>query len=124
MLPYKRSKRIGDLLREEVADIVMRRVKDPRLGFLTVTSVEVTDDLKIARVYVSVLNKDETRLSLDILTSAKGFIRSELRRRVRMKVIPELEFHEDESIEYGARIDELLERIKREDEGEGSRGTG
>ncbi len=124
MLPYKRSKRIGDLLREEVADIVMRRVKDPRLGFLTVTSVEVTDDLKIARVYVSVLNKDETRLTLDILTSAKGFIRSELRRRVRMKVIPELEFHEDESIEYGARIDELLERIKREDEGEGSRGTG
>ncbi|HEB76092.1 MAG TPA: 30S ribosome-binding factor RbfA [Nitrospirae bacterium] len=124
MLPYKRSKRIGDLLREEIADIVMRRVKDPRLGFLTVTSVEVTDDLKIARVYVSVLNKDETRLTLDILTSAKGFIRSELRRRVRMKVIPELEFHEDESIEYGARIDELLERIKREDEGEGSRGTG
>ncbi len=124
MLPYKRSKRIGDLLREEIADIVMRRVKDPRLGFLTVTSTEVTDDLKIARVYVSVLNKDETRLTLDILTSAKGFIRSELRRRVRMKVIPELEFHEDESIEYGARIDELLERIKREDEGEGSRGTG
>ncbi len=49
MLPYKRSKRIGDLMREEIADIVMRRVKDPRLGFLTITSVEVTEDLKIAR---------------------------------------------------------------------------
>jgi len=117
MLPYKRSKRIGDLLREEVADIVMRRVKDPRLGFLTVTSVEVTDDLKIARVYVSVLRKSETEGTLKILNSARGFIRSELRKRVRMKVLPALEFHEDESIEYGARIDGLLRKIKEEGDG-------
>ncbi|NOZ25207.1 MAG: 30S ribosome-binding factor RbfA [Nitrospirae bacterium] len=120
MLPYKRSKRVGDLLREEIADIVMRRVKDPRLGFLTVTSVEVTDDLKIARVYVSVLKKADTESTLSILSSARGFIRSELRKRVRMKVLPALEFRVDESIEYGARIDELLNRIRREEEGEGS----
>jgi ribosome-binding factor A len=120
MLPYKRSKRIGDLMREEIADIVMRRVKDPRLGFLTITSVEVTEDLKIARVYVSVLQKSETKSTLKILNSAKGFIRSELRKRVRMKVLPTLEFYEDESIEYGAKIDELLRRIKKEGESEGS----
>jgi len=99
---------------------VMRRVKDPRLGFLTITSVDVTEDLKIARVYVSVLQKSETKSTLKILNSAKGFIRSELRKRVRMKVLPTLEFYEDESIEYGAKIDELLRKIKKEGESEGS----
>ena len=99
-------------MREEIADIVMRRVKDPRLGFVTITAVEVTDDLKIAKVYVSVLQKTETKNTLNILNSAKGFIRSELRKRVRMRTVPTLEFCEDESVEYGARIDELLRKIK------------
>ncbi len=120
MLPYKRSKRVGDLLREEIAEIVMRRVKDPRLGFLTITAVDVTEDLKIARVYVSVLEKSETSNVLDILGSASGFIRSELRKRVRLKTMPVLEFYEDSSIEYGARIDELLRKVKREEEDEGA----
>ncbi len=114
VLPYKRSKRVGDLLREEIAEIVMRRVKDPRVGFLTVTSVEVTDDLRLARVYVSVLRKAETADTLRILNSAKGFIRAELGKRVRMKTLPVLEFHVDESIDYGERIERLLREIKEE----------
>ncbi len=116
MLPYKRSERVGDLLREEIADIIMRRVKDPRIGFVTVTSVRVTDDLRIARVYISVLKKEERQQTLAALTSARGFIRSELGKRVRMKILPRLEFFEDESIEYGARIDALLKRIKDEED--------
>lgn len=113
MLPYKRSQRVSDLLREEIAEIIMRRLKDPRLGFVTVTGVDITDDLKIARVFISVLKEDEKETTLDILNSAKSFIRSEVAKRVRMKTIPTFEFRIDESVEYGARIDKLLKEIKK-----------
>ncbi len=113
MLPYKRSQRVSDLLREEIAEIIMRRLKDPRLGFVTVTGVDITEDLKIARVFVSVLKAEDRELTLEILNSAKSFVRSEVAKRVRMKVIPTIEFRIDESIEYGARIDKLLKEIKK-----------
>ncbi|RMG73656.1 MAG: 30S ribosome-binding factor RbfA [Nitrospirae bacterium] len=114
MHPYKRSKRVGDLLREEIADIVLNRVKDPRVGFVTVTSVKVSDDLSIARVYISVLKKEKTEETLMVLNSASGFIRAEVGKRVRIKKLPRLEFLEDESIEYGERIDSILRKIKEE----------
>lgn len=112
MLPYKRAQRVSDLLREEIAEIVMKKVKDPRLGFLTITGVTITDDLKIAKVYVSILKGEERETTLDVLNSAKGFIRGEIAKRVRMKTIPSLEFRIDESIEYGDRIDRLLKDIR------------
>ncbi|MBI5187566.1 MAG: 30S ribosome-binding factor RbfA [Nitrospirae bacterium] len=112
MLPYKRSQRVGDLLREEIADIIIYRLKDPRIGFVTVTGVDVTDDLKIARVYVSILKDEEKETTLEILNSAKSFIRSELSKKVRMKFIPSIEFRLDTSIEYGSRIEKLLKEIK------------
>ena len=112
MLPYKRAQRVSDLLREEIAEIVMKKVKDPRLGFLTITGVTITDDLKIAKVYVSILKGEERETTLDILNSAKGFIRGEIAKRVRMKTIPSLEFRIDESIEHGDRIDRLLKDIR------------
>lgn len=112
MLPYKRSQRVSDLLREEIAEIIMRRLKDPRLGFVTVTGVDITEDLKIAKVFVSVLKQEDRELTLEILNSARSFVRSEVAKRVRMKVIPSIEFRIDESIEYGARIDRLLKEIK------------
>lgn len=112
MLSYKRSQRVSDLLREEIAEIIMRRLKDPRLGFVTVTGVDITEDLKIAKVFVSVLKQEDRELTLEILNSARSFVRSEVAKRVRMKVIPSIEFKIDESIEYGARIDRLLKEIK------------
>ncbi|HXX57841.1 MAG TPA: 30S ribosome-binding factor RbfA [Thermodesulfovibrionales bacterium] len=112
MLPYKRSQRVSDLLREEIADIIMRKVKDPRLGFVTVTGVDITDDLKIAKVFVSILNEEEKETTMTILNAAKSYIRSEVAKRVRMKFIPSLEFRIDESIERGDRIDRLLKEIK------------
>ena len=112
MIPYKRAQRVSDLLREEIAEIVMKKVKDPRLGFLTITGVDITDDLKIAKVYVSILKGEERETTLDILNSAKGFIRGEIAKRVRMKTIPSLEFRIDESIEHGDRIDRLLKSIR------------
>ena len=116
MLPYKRSQRVSDLLREEIADIVIYRLKDPRIGFITITGVDVTDDIKIARVYVSVLKDEDKKNTLDILNSAKSFIRSELSKRLRMKSIPGIEFRLDTSIEYGDRIDKLLKKIEEESE--------
>ncbi|MGB9715515.1 MAG: 30S ribosome-binding factor RbfA [Thermodesulfovibrionales bacterium] len=117
MLPYKRSQRVSDLLRKEIADIIMNKLKDPRIGFTTVTGVDVTDDIKMARVFVSILKEEERNTSLEILNSAKKFVRSELSRRLRMKFIPTIEFRLDTSIEYGDRIERLLkEAIK----GEGS----
>lgn len=112
MHPYKRSDRLKILLREEVADIIMRRVKDPRIGFVTVTDVEMSDDLKMARVFISVLNEADREVTIEILNAAKGLIRSEVSKRVRVKFIPTIEFMLDKSIDHGDRVDRLLREIK------------
>lgn len=103
-------------MREEVADIAFHKLKDPRLGFLTVTGVDMTDDLKMAVVYISVLKEEEKKTTLEILNSAKSFIRSELSKRLRLKFIPSIEFKLDPSVEYGSKIDKLLDEIKKRDE--------
>jgi ribosome-binding factor A len=116
MLPYKRSQRVSDLLREQTADIITYKLKDPRIGFITVTGADVTDDLKIAFIYVSVFREEEKKTTLDILNAAKSFIRSELSKRLRMKTIPSIEFRIDTSIEYGNRIEQLLSEIRGKNE--------
>ena len=116
MLPYKRSQRVSDLLREEISDIIIYKIKDPRIGFVTVTGVDLTDDLKIGKVYVSVLKEEERALTLEILNDAKSFIRSLLGKRLRMKFIPTIEFRLDTSIEYGNKIDKLLKQIEEDRE--------
>jgi ribosome-binding factor A len=117
MLPYKRSERVSDLIREEVADIIMYRLKDPRIGFVTVTGVDLSADLKLAKVYVSILKEEERDLTLGILNSSKNFVRSLLTKRLKMKFIPAIEFRIDTSIEYGFKIDKLLKEIKEDDAG-------
>ncbi|MDA8101078.1 MAG: 30S ribosome-binding factor RbfA [Nitrospiraceae bacterium] len=107
---FKRSARVADQIKEEIADILMRKIKDPRIGFVTVTDVEVADDLRNATVYVSVYGKDR-KGTLKGLESASAFIRAELGHRMRMKFIPELLFRYDETPERGAHIMELLHEI-------------
>jgi ribosome-binding factor A len=114
MLPYKRSQRVSHLLKEEISDIIMNRLKDPRVGFLTVTGVDVTNDLKLARVYISVLKEEEREATFEALGSARAFIRSELGHRLRMKVIPAVEFRLDTSPEYVERIEKLLRQLREE----------
>lgn len=116
MHPYKRSQRLRVLLREEVADIILHKIKDPRLGFITVTDVELSDDLRVAKVFVSVLKAEEKQLTLQILNDAKGYVRSEIAKRLRIKIIPTFEFLFDDSIDRGFRIDQLLKEIKRTSE--------
>ena len=112
---YKRAERVSDQMKQEIADILMRKVKDPRIGFVTVTDVEVADDLRNAKVFVSVYGTDKEK-TLKGLESASPFIRSELGKRMRMKFVPELLFRYDESVERGAHIMELLHGIEEKDE--------
>lgn len=112
MHPYKRSARVSDLIKEEVAEIIMHKLKDPRLGFVTVTEARVSDDLRHAKIYISVFEESKKDETLKILTSSAKFIRSQLARRVKIKFIPDIIFRFDESIEYGARIDRILNDIK------------
>lgn len=112
-----RQRKVGELLRSEVSDILRMKMKDPRLGFVTVTDVEVSADMQHARVFVSILGSDEERaVSLSVLKHAESFVRQSLARRLTMKTLPEIEFRLDTSADRGVRILELLEQIKREDE--------
>jgi ribosome-binding factor A len=116
---YKRAERVSDQMKQEIADILMRKIKDPRIGFVTVTDVEVADDLRNAKVFVSVYGSEKAA-TLKGLESASPYIRSELGRRMRMKFIPELLFRYDDSVERGAHINELLHEIQEKDEETGS----
>lgn len=107
---YKRAARVSDQIKEEIADILMRKIKDPRIGFVTVTDVELADDLRNAKVFVSVIGNDRTA-TLKGLESASAFIRAELGRRLRLRFIPELLFRYDDSAERGAHIMELLTEV-------------
>lgn len=114
MLPYKRSERVGHNLQKEISDIIMNRVKDPRLGFLTITGVEVAPDLKSAKVLVSVLRDEERERTMEALDAARSFVRRELKKRLRMKIIPEIMFINDTSPEYADHIDRLLRKISED----------
>ncbi len=112
---YKRSVRVADLIRQEVADIIQYRLKDPRVGFVTVTEVKISDDLKHGSVYISILNRETQDETLKILNASAGFVRSELGKRVRLRYTPQLVFRIDELVEQGAKIDRLLNKIKNEE---------
>ena len=114
MLPYKRSQRVGHLIKKEVSDIILNRLKDSRLGFITVTDVRVTDDLKLARVHYSVLKDEDREVTGRILEASRPYIRSELGKRIKMKFTPELEFLFDEGPSYGDHISRLFKEIQEE----------
>ncbi len=119
-MAHRRALRLGDLIKEEVSRIILHQLKDPRVGFVTITRVRMSDDLKRAKIYWTVLGDEKAREeSLRGLESAKGFIRRELGRRVRVKFLPEIDFAFDDSFEYEQRISQLLEGIRsREGDGE------
>jgi ribosome-binding factor A len=107
-----RAERVASVLEREVSRIVTQDMRDPRLGLTTITKVTVSHDLKEATIYFSSLeNKEE---HLEILNKAAGFVRSTLARRVKLKFIPEIQFKIDNSFEYGKRIDELFEKISKD----------
>ena len=109
-MPSSRMRRINEMLREVVGDAISTDLNDPRIGFVTVTSVETSSDLSAARVYVSVLGSEEEReATLAGLRSAHGVIQARIAAETRMKRTPTLSFHYDETIERGIRISKLLD---------------
>src|SRR5512134_3262764 len=105
----KRLERVNQLIKEEISLPLQRELKDPRLGFVTVTEVDVTPDLKHAKVYVSVLGPEaQWASSLAALDSARGFVWNWLRRHLDLRVTPELSFRPDRSMEHAAHIQSLL----------------
>jgi ribosome-binding factor A len=113
----KRSERVNDLVRMEVADILARRLKDPRIGFVTVTGVEVSDDLQRAKVYVSILEERDRKKILGALSKAAGFVRGELGRRLSLRYTPEVSFFPDDVFRKTQHVLELLEGLKKEGTG-------
>jgi len=104
--------RMGEQIKKEMSLLIQTELKDPRIGFVTVTGVEVTSDLSQAKIYLSVLGTDQQKEeTLHALARSKGFLRSELGKRIRMRHTPELLFKFDTSIEYGSRIEKLLEQV-------------
>jgi len=114
-LEFKRFHRVGEMIHKEISDILARGLKDPRVGFVTLTSVDVTADLSIAKVYYTVIGDEKSRQqTANGLEKANPYIRRQLAQRLRMRHTPELIFKYDQSLEYGNRIDSLLKDIEDE----------
>ena len=112
----RRTLQVAELLREELSDIIRREVDDPRVGFFSITEVEVTEDLRSARVYVSVLGSDRERTeTLAALRSAAAFIRFHLKPRLRMRSIPDLDFRDDRSMEHAEQIARAINGLHERD---------
>lgn len=108
-----RKEKVAEALRKEVSLIVHEELKDPRLGFVTITGAEVTQDLRQAKIFFSVLGKDEDyKKTGEALDSAAGFIRMLIAQRIRLRFTPEIIFRQDRSAEYSIRIQKTLDEIK------------
>ena len=114
-MEFKRSHRVGEAILKELSVIFSTGLKDPRVGFVTLTAVDVTSDLSIAKVYYTVIGDDKARNDTGAgLEKAKPFVRRQLAQRMRMRHVPELIFKYDNSIDYGNHIDTLLQGIENE----------
>ena len=112
----QRQEQVRKLLKVEISEIIHREMRDPRLGFVTITDVKISPDLKYARVFMSIMgDQKQQEIGLAALKHASGFVRGELGKRIRMRIIPEIEFQIDESIERGARIFEILQQVKQDE---------
>ena len=110
MLQYKRADRLGDLIQREISDILHKQIKDPRIGFCTIMRVGVSDDLRHAKVYASIMGTEgQQKSTLAGLKSATGFIRREIGRRIVLRHTPEIVFVLDRSVDHSLRIAQLIE---------------
>ena len=114
---FKRSERVGGQLRRELAQLVQQEVKDPGVGFVSISDVEVTRDLAHARVFVTVFEEEKAKKSIEALNRAAGYLRRRLGQEMRIRVVPELHFLHDASVETGARMDELIATAVASDKG-------
>lgn len=111
-MDYPRSSRVGELIHKEVSALLHKGLKDPRIGFVTITAVDVTPDLHLARVYFTVIGDEAARKNTEKgLASSVPYLRRELGKVLRMRYIPDLLFQYDTSLDYGSRIESLIREI-------------
>lgn len=119
MADSSRRQRVADQIQKELAGLIQREMKDPRLGMVTVSAVDVSRDLAYADVFITMLGKDDAEArqqTLDILARGAGFLRGKLARAMRLRIVPALRFRYDESIERGARLSSLIEDARKKDQ--------
>ncbi|NIQ38053.1 MAG: 30S ribosome-binding factor RbfA [Proteobacteria bacterium] len=115
-LNVKRAERVGDLIKREISNMLIRGIKDPRIGLVTITQVRVSDDLRLAKVYFSVMGGEEDRQrNLEGLNSAKGYIKREMGKRTHLRYMPDIMFKYDPSLDYADHIDRLMREIGRDE---------
>ena len=111
-MQHLRKDRVGDLIKREIAHIIQCELKDPGVGFVTITAAKVSVDLKHARIFYTVLgDEDCKRKSSSALKRASGFIQREMGKRLKLRYTPEISFQFDQSVEYGAHIEKLIQKI-------------
>lgn len=115
---YSRTQRIGDQMQRELSDLIRREIKDPRLGMVTITAVDVSRDLGHAKVYTTVMNlegEEAIAQNIKLLNEAAGFLRMQLGRAMKLRSVPQLHFHYDESVLRGTHLSALIDRAVAED---------
>lgn len=116
---FKRSDRVADLIKEEIASMILHGgIKDPRIGFVTITSVKMSPDLKEAKVYFSQIGtEDEKKQSIEGLNNASGFVRRHIAKVLTLKYIPMVSFHYDNSLEYAEHMEKIFRELKKDGQG-------
>ncbi|KEZ72236.1 ribosome-binding factor A, partial [Pseudomonas syringae pv. syringae FF5] len=110
---YSRTQRIGDQMQRELAQLIRREIKDPRVGLVTITAVDVSRDVGHAKIFMTVMGQDsaeEIAQTIKVLNAAAGFLRMQLAREMKLRSVPQLHFHYDESVVRGAHLSALIER--------------
>jgi len=118
---FNRSERVAGQLRRDLATLIQKEIKDPEVGFVSLSDVEVSRDLSHAKVFITVFEPEKAKTSLKALRRAAPFLRTRLAQMMRMRHVPELHFSHDDSVEQGSHIDELIAKALHADRGDGER---
>jgi len=110
-----RIDKVESLIKEEISLIFLNKLRDTEMGFVTITNVKMSPDLRIAKVYISVLDRGNREIVLEKINSFNGFIRSELAHRIKIKFTPELKFYIDDTLDYVEKIEGLIKKIHKDD---------
>lgn len=113
-----RKEKLQRLIKEEIGWIFLYKLKDPSFGFVTITNVKLSPDLKIARIYFSVLQRENRQTVLDRINEAKSLIRTELAQKVKMRFVPDLQFYVDDTTDYVEKIENIFKKIREDENGD------
>jgi len=111
-----RIERIESLIKQEISQIILFKLHDPVFGFITVTNVKVSPDLKLAKIYFSVFEKEKRKMVLEKLQEVSGLVRSELGSRIRLRHVPDVKFYIDDTLDYVEKIENLIKKIHENDQ--------